>query len=655
MKTKNIILTITLFLTLNFILPMSSALGASCEKVSSVHKSTRLDCRVPTENGEKTFHVLKLKGKFSTISYDHAYLMAREAHDGLLKEISARFDKGLSQGSFLERRLKREILGCFQRRMERSVSKEFLNGVDAFYHGLERGAARQGFEQTLSYDEIYRAPFGIDLSNLTDGLEQRISENGMSTYLDLLTSCGIDKTIYSFSSFLNLFTLGFGTGYKFGCLGMVAPDSATSTDGLVHARNLDADLVASWNKAPTLFLVEENGYYKYVAAASAGNMYPGGISGFNEKGISVSLHQMSTTKYSTRHSSRRGVIAPFLQQRILREAASIDEAIKIIKSARHFAAWTILIGDSNTNEVASVEYSGRRVQVARRTQGNVMAQSNHFLGSKMQNDFFYYSFNKKMETASRMKWATAELRKDSGDIDVQWMIEHLAGHTDAYEGFRSFGRTATKIYTVMSTIAVPLQNEFWITLGDRRPASHSQFLGFKIDFENMNVDLIDSKRTQAYEDIPNWEDSLAQFSSARLSYEKHNLFLSEKQVRRAIQMAKVDGIDELPYYYIHGRLLLEMERFGEALKVFDFLYQRRMQLHPYHRGLIAMYSVMAMDELRGMSDMKRNQRLLFAQVIFNKLYNEHEHFDLEDKQVMVEMLQDGDAVEAPHIHFVTIE
>src|SRR3546814_14327234 len=58
-------------------------------------------------------------------------------------------------------------------------------------------------------------------------------------------------------------------------------------------------------------------------------IYPGGISGLNDAGLAASLHQMSTTELESGFLTGTGDIAPFTQQRMLREAASIDEAVEI--------------------------------------------------------------------------------------------------------------------------------------------------------------------------------------------------------------------------------------------------------------------------------------------------------------------------------------
>ena len=426
---------------------------------------------------------------------------------------------------------------------------------------------------------------------------------------------------------------------------------------MYHARNLDADLMKSWNSAPTLFLVEEPGMIRYSAMASAGDVYPGGISGLNEKGVSVSLHQMSTQKFRTRFQGRRGVLAPYLQQRILREASNLDEAIALIKSTGHFGAWTSLIADAKTGEIASVEFSGKRVQVARRFQNQSMGQTNHFLGSAMGDQFFTYNFNKQLESESRLQVINSELsraleerRQGGNPIDIEWVVDHLAGHQDAFEGFRSFGRTATKAYTVMSTIVNAAKNEVWLTLGERLPASHSQFLGFTIRWQDLHAQPLTTTRVKRFESIPNWENSLSKYVQAFIQYEEGNYEKTIEELSNAIQLAALDGITEYPYHFMRARVLAAMNRHEESSVDWEFLWNNRNQLHSYGQALVGLYST-----LPNPGNVQALIRLHESKQLLRKLQATQPHFDLIKKLEIIEELREDKKPEMPELEFVTVE
>ncbi len=435
--------------------------------------------------------------------------------------------------------------------------------------------------------------------------------------------------------------------FEFGCTGMGIPADDSADGRHIHARNLDADLVGSWNETPMLFLIDETDahpeWYRYAAIGTAGLNYPGGISGVNEAGIAVSLHQMSTTQYEVDYDIRRSDIAPFVEQRILREASSIDEALAIVDDNANHAAWTIFISDAKTGEVARIELRGESLQIFRpntdvRLADRVrfpLAQTNHFLHPEFyernfdQDDaHFTYNFNKYRETRSRFDWVTEELGR-AESLDLDWAIDHLAGHQDHYlrrlaraegvanedelfwRGLRAFGRTTAKPYGVMSSIVLAdpdrtaPRDELWATSGNRLPASHSDWLGFAIDWDafpfetdeagalvGFGVRPLGTRRTRvmAERGLERWERSLSLYIEARQATvrplcaqercddrrfgnvgfvtergdylhraetdaeRQQSLERAEGLLSEAIALAADDGIVEVPYHFLRARV-----------------------------------------------------------------------------------------------------
>jgi len=630
----------------------SSFLAAQdCKSIATYGDGQRWDC---TEN-QKTFHVLKLKGTYAATISQHVALLDKEIVDGSLSEIVDELRANTSKGSMAARQLKKMIFDCYSSRLRDSVSKEFYTATEHFADRLHQRLGAQG---KYTRDELRDSIYAIELSIAFEGLFRRMEEDKLGVIAELGTTCGIKLSLNAIEEVLS--DIGSMGKMKMGCLGFVTNEASTQDGHLRHARNFDANLVKTWGRHPTFFLVEEPGFHKYVAVASAGVIYPGGISGMNDQGISVSLHEMSTTKYRTKQSGRSGDLAPFVQQRILREAGSLDEAIALVKKVKHFGGWTILVSDAKNDESASIEFSGDRVQVARRRKSAPMGQSNHFVGSQMKDQYFTYSFGKDLESTSRLLVIEKAMRQDFGKIDTHWMIDHLANHQDAYEGFRAFGRTGVKAYNVMSTVAIPDLNEFWFTISDTEPAAHSTFVGMQIDFNKLSFTPIGADRTRAYDHLPHWLKSLEAYSHARLKYEhENNLRGALQDVQTAMTLAQQDGIDEHTYRYVRARLLLEAGQFRSALADFDYLWDRRPEFHPHKVALIAMYSTAA---VRGMAAAPQNalmgrmqERLDYAKTVFSNLQKSTPHFDLEAKIETVNALRKNKKVSFAKIDFVTVE
>ena len=258
----------------------------------------------------------------------------------------------LRRGTDLGDRLKSGVAAALFRglsnRVVENVSGEFREAIGALADGYRAALPDAKF----SRQQVVDAVVAIELDNLGDGILRRLAMPSLpvrpAAVVEALDLCAHDhpdprcapcsparpmrpspRTVAAATA--SLVHQDHRTG--FACTGFSLPGGRTA-DGLhLHARNLDADLY-NWNVGSTLFLIDETdghpGWHRYVAFGTVGLIYPGGISGMNDAGIAVSLHQLSTTRYRIRFGTGRVDIAPFVQQRILREAGSLEEAVEIV-------------------------------------------------------------------------------------------------------------------------------------------------------------------------------------------------------------------------------------------------------------------------------------------------------------------------------------
>ncbi|HVJ64097.1 MAG TPA: C45 family autoproteolytic acyltransferase/hydrolase [Bdellovibrionota bacterium] len=647
----------TFFTSLSKVAHASSLSPVSCVRVAHHGASLREDCTVKfSGGGSKVVHALTLQGAGSQIAYDHGYLMALEAETGVLMQTHQAIGEALQQGSIVGRGLKRQIFECMRSRVENSVNEEFLADMNAFYDGYSARMRELGRGAKFSRADVSQAALAIELSIIMEGMARRSETNQSAVLSEMASMCGVRiplVLVEEVFGILNPFKHG---GLKLGCIGGVLPEAQSSLGSLTHIRNLDGNLVETWNKAPVVALVKRQGSYPFVAGATAGLIYVGGISGYNAHGISASLHEMSTERYQRAHGGRRGMLAPAVMQKIFERAKNLDEAIAIIRAAGHFGAWTFLVSDAKTGEAVSVEVSGFRVSVARRSQNRVMAQSNHFVAKDMGGEAFTYSFNKQLESWSRYQFMEASLKVIApGAGGVDQMIDVLSGHRDVYEGRRAFGRTATKAYTIMSNIMVPEADQFWMTAGERMPASHSNFVGFHVDFGAARLKPIEARRTDQYLAISSWERSLASYVDARLAYVHGDKWKAIEHMKRAQTLARQSKINEPVYLYILGRLYFEVERYDLAAVEFNQLVAQTGSLHDFGKAMLGLYQMANMVNsgyprdatFEGYVD-KTGKRLW-------TLYKKHWHFDLKKKIDLYDQLRQGKKVKMPEIDFVTVE
>ncbi|MGD1879292.1 MAG: C45 family autoproteolytic acyltransferase/hydrolase [Kiloniellaceae bacterium] len=574
--------------------------------------------------GGQPFFVLKQRGRFADIAYDHGRLLAPEIEAGAFPEIVSTIARGVNLENKTLRHVAAVVYRCYSDRVLRHCSDEFRAGVDGLAAGYRAGLADPEFSEL----EVRDALIAIEVGNIVDGLSRVFAIpvvralrapailalvlpvlNDPETRIYLEEAQNDTAKQKDVGAALQAMA-GPNNRIDFACTGFAVP-AGLAADGLhLHARNLDADLY-NWNKAPVLSLIDETGdnatWHKYAAFGTAGLIYPGGISGLNDAGLAVSLHHMSTTEVESGFLFGTGDIAPFVQQRMLREAASVDDAVDLAKATRHFAAWTFFVSDAKTGKSRRIEVNGERVRVVKH-EGEAVPQTNHFLHPDMverhfdeDDDHFTPTFGKWLETHARFASATDALKDDAGQasIGVDWAIDWLASSRDGVleairqslpappdpmAAERAYGRVPRKVYGQLGSIVRadpkrrPWRDEVWMTTGDRQPSPHSSYIGWVVDWQGFELNPLGDRpvrRVAHYrkEGRRNWEESLTTYLWARLAMarprDSHGDLLRGRPgtayqrgaVKRgihllssAIDLAALDRIVEVPYHYMRARL-----------------------------------------------------------------------------------------------------
>lgn len=502
-------------------------------------RPTPTDCRADSrleiwQAADKRFFVLVQKGRFSDICFDHGRLLAEEIEDGVFPEILATIAHDVDANRATETGFADKILGAFFNRLSRDVlrscSDEFRRGVEALGAGCLAGMPSPLFDATA----VEHACVAIDTGNVATGFDR------LRTYRRLSRSYGRWRN-YALEAWM---THRWGRIYGdaeggdvhddvplaawldgahgaggmrragMGCTGFWAAPALTEDGRGLHARNFDSAFF-SWNRYPVLSLIDETAgnpnWQRYAAVGTAGLTYSGGISGMNEAGIAASLHQMSTVNFTAGDGSGDFDVAPYVQQRILREARSLEEAVEIARGRKHFASWTILLSHAPSGQALRIEMNGgedaRGTQVQRveaGPQADRLIQTNHFLSDALmerhrffEDAHFTKTVGKWTETRARFATATAQLATaiEEQALGTRRALDILADHSDDSAGGeqRSFGRTICKSYSVMSSIArasadrAEAADEIWFTIGERLPGPHSTLVGFRIDWSKLSA------------------------------------------------------------------------------------------------------------------------------------------------------------------------
>ena len=702
------------------------------------------DCRANSrlevwEANGKRFFVLAQKGRFADLCYDHGRLLARELEDGVFPEILATIAHDVDADRSVEPGFGDRVLGAFFNRLSsdvlRSTSDEFRRGVEALERGYFAGLDNALFDGTA----VAHACVAIDTGNAATGFEHiRQFRRFSSRYAywrnyvlsaRMMNSWGrpygaaATDPVHDDVELEAWLDAAPGTGGRrragMGCTGFWAAPELTA-DGLgLHARNFDGAFF-SWNRYPVLSLVDETptnpAWQRYAAVGTAGLIYPGGISGMNEAGLAVSLHQMSTVNFTVGDGSGDFDLAPYVQQRILREARSLDEAVDIARDRKHFAAWAILVSHAPSGQALRIELSGsedgkgnqvQRVEAG--PQADRMVQTNHFLSDALKERHRFFEdahFTKTVGkwTETRARFATTEGKLgraiDQNALGTERGLAMLADHADGALGGdrRSFGRTICKAYSLMSSIArahpdrANGRDELWFTLGESLPGPHSAFAGFSIDWASLSAKPVglhkaDTVLPEFLSAMHAYIDAFAAYERPRQpdgSYFRRRPTTREMQSIRQVALAALDravstaedaGIQEPAFRYIRARLSHEaalahpevdrQAKLEAAARDWATLRTwaegSAVAMTDWERALIYMLSAateMAREDRAGVGpgDLLHKGRALLEKVAHDGFTPDALHQDIKAwRKVAAAIESEGADAELPEIDFVTVE
>lgn len=567
------------------------------------------------EGSAKELLVLDLYGTVPETAYYHGYFLRREIEDGLLLGVKTQMQRAMAELDASEKKQFDMLSQCVISNYKGSVSNDFLEMVYQQHRGMKAAGS------SVSKKELMEAHLMVEVSIYFESILRRLETEPKEAKREIINNCGGLIVVQKIGGVLGKIGSSLKR-LKMGCTGISASASVTQDQALVLGRNFDTGLIGYFERHPMVLIQNNPNGIRSVGAAAAGMHYAGGISGFNNFGLVASLHQLGSEDATPRQSAYSSDTTPYLLHRVLNETTTLDQAVDFIKNKKGFGAWTIFLGDSKTDELASIEIAGSKVALARKVQHGYLGQSNHFLAPLTQQGGYEYSLNKTLESRARLSWVTESLQKSQGAVDAQWVIDHLSGHTDALVGQRAFGRTTTKIYTAATHVMVPARQEVWMTLGETYPTNQGSFVGIKLDaFSGGSFSVVGrtwAKKEYAQE---NWYLSQGDYVRAYLAQVDnfHNVEQTDKVIAHlseAIRKSQLDGVTEFPYHYLRARLYflraaLEHKTKKNSAQSLQFalsdleelsrgVAEDSIRTHAYERGLVALW----MSRVAALSEQK---------------------------------------------------
>ena len=191
------------------------------------------------------------------------------------------------------------------------------------------------------------------------------------------------------------------------CSVILATEPATSQPGLIFGRNLDF---------PSLGLAEHYSlitiYHPDNGKSFASIIWPGfvgALSGINQDGLSLAL----LLSFSSWQTNTAGMPSMMLLRKILEQASTVEEAIKIIRDTKRVSPINLALADANNNS-AIVEITAEKIALRQPDRGLFYA-TNWFVTEDMDTGGGDARYGK------IKKWA----QKNHGKIGLQETINIL--------------------------------------------------------------------------------------------------------------------------------------------------------------------------------------------------------------------------------------
>lgn len=184
---------------------------------------------------------------------------------------------------------------------------------------------------------------------------------------------------------------------------VVANPAKSQAGSFVYGRNLDFFGSGIYDAHPLMivsFPKEGSTELAHVGMATDGMLYAG-VTGFNEKGIVLAVHQ----NYS-KDAVLRGTPLIFVGELVLRQATTIGQALEIVKANRPSAQWTFVISDLKTGQTVAAETSSQQFEV-RHLENGIFVQTNHSMSENTKKNQSidvgtYYNSVLRMEKAKEL-------------------------------------------------------------------------------------------------------------------------------------------------------------------------------------------------------------------------------------------------------------
>ncbi len=337
-----------------------------------------------------------------------------------------------------------------------------------------------------------------------------------------------------------------------GCTSAIAGKTATVDGRILHARNFDYPAVGYWDAVPVVLRIKPNDGLQYLTVTSAG--IPGGITGMNEAGITLVIHQHWVTQ-----SDLDGVAVGVAGEMVLRKAHSLEQAIEILERFPPASGWTYVMTDGKTGEAVAYEVApgGLRGRVTLGQTGipDTLGYANRYLSKELEGSETGLHTHYWENCGARLTRSHELLKKDLGRHTPETLARLLGDCIDPKTGQPALvGNTIVSPVSVASVVFDPAAGGVWVASG-RAPTPHGRFEWVTVKGEREQKSF-----TVPGFPMPGGDVSYQHFiEAARVSFSDGNYRVAYEEMVKA-----TDVCDAAEWWMLRSLLALRVEEVVDA-------------------------------------------------------------------------------------------
>lgn len=326
-----------------------------------------------------------------------------------------------------------------------------------------------------------------------------------------------------------------------GCTSAVAFGAATRDGSLLHGRNFDYQGVGAWDTEQAVVFHRPRDGQPYVSVAAAGVLF-GGITAMNASGLSLVVHQHMASDALELGGVPIGVTG----DRIMRHAANLEDARRILDEHVPSGCWTYVIASAREQAVLCYEVTPRARAHRIETTGT-FGYANVFLDRELGRTERHLYPSHWRNNLARLARANSLLEAEKGRIDEN-AISRILGDPGT-DGCR-FEQSISVLMTVASVVFRPRDGVVWVATG-RAPVCNREYVAFDLASEGPRSDL--PVLTGGQPSDPKARDAFDAYRDAYEAYfNRSDVGAARRELERALSLVPTEAL----YHYVAALLAL---------------------------------------------------------------------------------------------------